>query len=88
MSWRDSANEVLAQLFVVGRAPPTKQQLFDAYPFGERNYTPYKVWLEQIKRWKLAHTAGRSTPRDMGPAARARKREKLANQDKHQGKLL
>jgi hypothetical protein len=24
--------------------------LFDAYPFGERKYTPYKIWLDEIKR--------------------------------------
>ena len=51
MSWRDYADEVLRPLFAGGRTPTTKE-LFDAYPFNERQYTPYKIWLEQIKRWK------------------------------------
>lgn len=27
-----------------------KKALRDAYPFGERNYHPYKIWLDEIKK--------------------------------------
>ena len=27
-----------------------KKALRDAYPFGERKYWPYKVWLDEIRR--------------------------------------
>jgi len=27
-----------------------REALWDAYPFGERKYWPYKVWLDEIKR--------------------------------------
>ncbi|MFC1996974.1 hypothetical protein ACFLXI_05125 [Chloroflexota bacterium] len=26
-----------------------KKALFEAYPFGERKYWPYKVWLDEIQ---------------------------------------
>lgn len=26
-----------------------KKALFDAYPYGERKYWPYKVWLSEIR---------------------------------------
>lgn len=89
MTWRDRANTVLAGLFIVGKPAPSKKELFAAYPFNEREYTPYKVWLEQIKRWRVAHAAGRNLPADMGPsAAKKRKVERLADRDTNQGRLL
>ena len=27
-----------------------KKALYDAYPFGQRKYHPYKIWLDEIKR--------------------------------------
>ena len=53
LTWRDLADRTLAPLFADGHTP-TKQELFDAYPFGMRKYTPYKIWLEQVKRWREA----------------------------------
>ena len=50
-SWKESASRTLEPLFKDGRQP-TKQELYDAYPFGMREYTPYKVWLEQIDWFK------------------------------------
>jgi hypothetical protein len=37
-----------------------KKALFDAYPFGERKYHPYKIWLDEIarqmgKKWPIGH---------------------------------
>lgn len=28
-----------------------RQAISKAYPFGERKYHPYKVWLERVKVW-------------------------------------
>lgn len=47
--WRLAANEVLVPLYAGGRTPSAKE-LQDAYPFTMRKYTPYKIWLEQV-RW-------------------------------------
>ena len=49
-SWRDASNVVLRRLFV--DRLPTDQEIFDAYPFGMRQYWPYKVWREQVRWWK------------------------------------
>ena len=51
-SWADKAREVIAK---VKRANPgvegeeLKKLLSAAYPFGERQYHPYKVWLKEVK---------------------------------------
>ena len=29
-----------------------RRALKDAYPFGERRYAPYKIWLDEIARQK------------------------------------
>lgn len=49
--WRVVANERLAPLFADGKRP-TEVEIHDAYPFGMRKYTPYKLWLEQVRWWK------------------------------------
>ena len=52
-SWRDRAAPIIREVILrVGRedAGKLKRELFDAYPFGERKYTPYKIWLDEIKR--------------------------------------
>jgi hypothetical protein len=28
----------------------TRARLREAYPFGERKYHPYKIWLDEIRR--------------------------------------
>ena len=61
-SWRDHANSVLAALWEQAAEEsraPTKQEIYDAYPYGMREYTPYKVWLEQVK-WFQAGCPGRT----------------------------
>lgn len=52
-SWRDKARPIVAQVLrdTEGKTEPEiKQALFDAYPFGQRHYTPYKIWLDEIRR--------------------------------------
>lgn len=49
---RDAAARIIAGVIArVGRADEKRlrQALRDAYPWGERRYWPYKVWLSEIK---------------------------------------
>lgn len=62
MSWRDHSNQVLAKLFVIGQPEPTDEQIRDAYPFGERKYHPYKIWLSAVKEWRALWKKGLSNP--------------------------
>ena len=53
MTWRDRARPLIAQVLreTAGKAEAEiKKALFDAYPFGPRQYHPYAVWLDEIKR--------------------------------------
>lgn len=52
-SWRDVARPIIDRILreTKGEDEKTiKQALFDAYPFGERRFHPYKVWLDEIRR--------------------------------------
>ena len=52
MSWRDSAAPIISRVLNDTKGRPEKEvkkALFDAYPFGERRYHPYKIWLDEIK---------------------------------------
>lgn len=49
--WRIYARKVLTPMFEEGKQP-TRRELIDAYPFGTRNYTPYKIWLEEVRWFK------------------------------------
>lgn len=51
-TWRDIARPIIAETLAAtdGMDERTiKNALYDAYPFGERQYHPYKVWLDEIK---------------------------------------
>ena len=55
MSWRDSALQVMfkvhAEQVQVGAKPQEIADAIDkAYQFGERKYSPYKVWLS-ARKW-------------------------------------
>lgn len=52
MSWRDYAAPIIAKVLKENKGKTEKEikkALFDAYPFGERKYHPYKIWLDEIK---------------------------------------
>ncbi len=52
-SWRDIAAPIITDVITkTGREDlqALKRALFDAYPFGERRYLPYKVWCDEIRR--------------------------------------
>lgn len=67
MSWTDSAREVIAQ--VHASLPPDatyeqrKKALHDAYPFGPRQYFPYKCWCKAQR----AYLAKYKPPKDSTP---------------------
>jgi hypothetical protein len=59
--WRDNASQIIRSVILeVGRKDEKKlrKALSDAYPFGERKYTPYKIWLDEIKRQVGTKKAG------------------------------
>ena len=52
-TWRDEARPVIAGVIRdvgLGNTVELKNALHKAYPFGERAYYPYKIWLDEIKR--------------------------------------
>ena len=54
-SWRELARESLQQAYDEARAQGAEGKalenaLFDSYPFGQRAYTPYKVWCEERRK--------------------------------------
>jgi len=50
-TWRDKARPIIKEVIDTHGAgdPKIKKHLADAYPFGERRYHPYKIWLSEIK---------------------------------------
>lgn len=52
MAWRDYARPIIQQVLKETKGQDEKairKALKDAYPFGERQYHPYKIWLDEIK---------------------------------------
>lgn len=53
MSWRECAAPIIAKVLAEtdGKSQGERlKALRDAYPFGERKYHPYKIWLDEIAR--------------------------------------
>lgn len=51
-TWREYARPIIAEVLKTTEGQTEKEirkALRDAYPFGERRYHPYKVWLDEIK---------------------------------------
>jgi hypothetical protein len=51
--WRRRARDVIRATMLDhpgADGPAMKRLLRAAYPFGERRHTPYKIWLEEVKR--------------------------------------
>lgn len=51
-TWRDSCKPIINKVLKANEGKSEKEirkALSDAYPFGERAYHPYKVWLDEIK---------------------------------------
>lgn len=52
-TWRERAAPIIAQVLSETKGADektVKQALKDAYPFGPRQYHPYKIWLSEIQR--------------------------------------
>ncbi len=66
MSWRDLARPKIAAVLAATKGQDEKaikKALFDAYPFGERKYLPYKVWLDEIQRQRRTGKYEKGLPR-------------------------
>lgn len=89
MSWSESADRVLAEVFAALPKDATdadvKRAVRDAYPFGPREYWPYTVWLQRVKAWKAGRAAGLNGP--LGRAAPQRK-PSVERADKETGDLF
>jgi hypothetical protein len=51
MKWRERARPVIARVIKevgLDDMKALRKALRDAYPFGEKAYFPYKVWLDEI----------------------------------------
>jgi hypothetical protein len=80
-SWRGAADRYLREVFDQLRAdgvPATDtkeidKRIFNAYPWGIRKYSPYKIWLEQVKRWKAGYAAGLMGPLGGTPTGKPRR---------------
>lgn len=52
MAWRDYARPIIQKVLKENQGQDEKsirKALKEAYPFGERKYHPYKIWLDEIK---------------------------------------
>jgi len=56
-SWRAKAHTKLMsikdearRLVLDGRLGEARKLVKDAYPFGMREYTPYKIWCEEVRK--------------------------------------
>lgn len=52
LSWRDHCRTIISKVIEENKGKPHKQiitALKWAYPYGERRYHPYKIWLDEIK---------------------------------------
>lgn len=52
-TWREQAAPIIAAIIEKqGRADmkALKKAISDAYPFGQRDYHPYKIWCSEVKR--------------------------------------
>jgi len=64
-TWRDTCAPIIARVLAETKDQPEekiKKALFEAYPFGEREHFPYKVWLDEIQNQR--HAKKQPTPVD------------------------
>jgi len=50
--WRDKATPIIAAIISAHPAdtPERRRLIRDAYPFGPRQYHPYKIWCDEVAR--------------------------------------
>ena len=52
--WRQTANKVIAKVVKDNPNLPEaelRKKISDAYPFGERAYHPYTIWLSAVNQY-------------------------------------
>jgi hypothetical protein len=52
--WRQTANKVIARVVKENPDLPEaelRNKISDAYPFGERAYHPYTIWLSAVNQY-------------------------------------
>lgn len=71
-NWRNAARPIIARVLEETRGEPEKiikARLLEAYPFGQRQYHPYKIWCDEIARQR-----GKKPPLGtLGPRAKKTK---------------
>ena len=68
-TWRTHAAPVVRDVLErIGTSDPKalRKALREAYPFGQRKYWPYKIWLDEIRR-QLSPTPASPSPGPDGP---------------------
>lgn len=85
MTWREHARPIIAKLLTSAKEEAwgeerLKKALYDAYPYGQRQYHPYKIWLDEIR----VQRGLKPRPERMRGVARERAEQK----DPNQGKLF
>jgi hypothetical protein len=86
-SWSDVSDRYLAQLYRE-HPNPTRAQIRDAYPFGEREYWPYKAWCKRVRAWRLARAQGLAAPLSAQDAGRLGRKARPVTPDPLQASLL
>lgn len=76
-SWREIARGVIERTAAACAAEglseeETLKRIDGAYPFGERAYHPYKMWLDERKRWCTKQPQGAADARKAEEHARER----------------
>lgn len=64
MTWRDHCRPIIAEVITrVGTADrkALRKALREAYPYGDRDYHPYKIWCDEI-RVQLGEKPGKQLP--------------------------
>lgn len=52
MSWRDKARPIIEAVIEANKGRPLndiRKALRDAFPWGPRQYHPYKIWLDECR---------------------------------------
>lgn len=67
MTWRDRAKPIIAEALKETEGQDEtaiRAALYQAYPFGPRQYHPYKAWLDEIK---VQRGLKKATPKAVEP---------------------
>ena len=52
-TWRERAQRVIGEVRAAhpdAAGPELRRLLRDAYPFGQRQFHPYKIWCDEVRR--------------------------------------